>query len=80
MIFRIRNPKYPQYLFEFHEESQKVYCIDLAKTTVRDGQTCHSTLVIGEHCDTHGRAYGFVQAFCRGHAIAEKDYSQSIIQ
>ena len=59
MIQHIRTPEFPQWRFEYHPQTQKVYLI-------RVGRKPEVGEVIAEHCDTHGRAIGFVQTFLRG--------------
>jgi hypothetical protein len=72
MIQKIKQPNYPQFLFEYHEEIGKVYIIGLpGKWIDREfvpavtGEA--KAFVLAEHCDTHARAFGFVQSYLRGY-------------
>ena len=51
-------------MFEYHPTTGKVYMIDPTRMNA-DGK--HIAEVIAEHCDTDGRAFGFVQTYCRGY-------------
>lgn len=55
----IKQPNFPQYRFEWHPQSRKVYLIRLGRTPLI-GE------VIAEHAETHGHAFNFVQTFLRG--------------
>jgi hypothetical protein len=58
-IIHIRSPMTPEYRFEYHPETGKVYVVRVGvKPEVGD--------VIAEHCDTHARGIGFVQTYLRG--------------
>jgi hypothetical protein len=77
MISKIAHPKYPQFVFEWHEDKQKVYLVTVPGKWV-DGHfvqdlTVHSTKaeVIAEHCEHHARFYGFVQTWLRGYNKAK---------
>lgn len=59
LVYHIKQPNYPQYRFEFHPQSRKVYLIRLG-TTPLIGE------ILAEHAETHGDAYNFVQTFLRG--------------
>jgi hypothetical protein len=59
MVLHIKQPNYPQYRFEYHPQSRKVYLIRLG-TTPLIGE------ILAEHAETHGAAYNFVQTFLRG--------------
>ncbi len=62
-IVKIKNPNLPGLLFEWHPQSQKVYKM---KLPTFDGEKIEAD-VLAEHCDTHGRAIGFVQTWFRGY-------------
>lgn len=64
LIQKVKILGFPQFLFEFHAESGKVYLIDLDAGKDEKGRPLAQ--VIAEHCDTEGRAYGFVQTYLRG--------------
>ena len=59
MCMHIKQPQFPQYRFEWHPQSRKVYLIRLGRTPLV-GE------VIAEHAETHGHAFNFVQTFLRG--------------
>jgi hypothetical protein len=70
-IAKMKDPRVPHLLFEWHPITGKVYVVELPGKWI-DGQfvpavtgTANAT-VLAEHCDTHGRAYGFVQTYLRG--------------
>lgn len=58
-VLHIKQPNFPQYRFEWHPQSRKVYLIRLG-TTPLIGE------ILAEHAETHGAAYNFVQTFLRG--------------
>lgn len=58
-IYHIKQPAFPQYRFEWHPQSRKVYLI-------RTGRTPLVGEILAEHAETHGAAYNFVQTFLRG--------------
>lgn len=70
MIQHIRSPLTPEYRFEYHPETGKVYLI-------RVGRTPEVGEVIAEHCDTHGRAFGFVQTYLRGLDEGRRDVASN---
>lgn len=60
-----RCPNFPQFTFEFHVATGKVYLVeDPGPGNVARG------VAIAEHCDTHARFYGFVQTWLRGYRKA----------
>ncbi len=68
MILHIKRPDVPEFRFEYHPRTGKVYLI---QTPSYSGQTVQAH-VLAEHCDTQGRAIGFVQTFCRGYREGQK--------
>lgn len=66
MIAHFDNPRVPQFHFEWHPETKKVYVIRLGVVPLV-GE------VIAEHADTHGQAYGFVQTWCRGYKTRDAE-------
>jgi len=56
----IKQPNFPQYRFEWHPQTRKVY---LARMNVKPvvGE------IIAEHVETHGHAFGAVQTWLRGY-------------
>lgn len=59
-------PGLNEYLFEWHPTTKKVWVINVAKTVNHKGQLRHPAEIIAEFCEDHGRAFGFVQTWCRG--------------
>ncbi len=74
-IYHFRDPRLPQFAFEWHPRTQKVYRIDYPGAWVGDvfleppSGTARGH-VIAEHALTHAMAFGFVQTFCRGYLAA----------
>ena len=74
-VYHFSDTRLPQFGFEWHPRSQKVYRIDYPGAWV-DGvflEPASGTArghVIAEHAMTHAMAYGFVQTFCRGYLAA----------
>ena len=58
-VEHFKFPAFPSFRFEYHPEIGKVYLIDLVNAP--GVGEC-----IAEHCDTSGRAFGFVQTWLRG--------------
>lgn len=84
-VYHARDPRLPQFAFEFHVGSQRVYRMDnpgrwqegcwvpAPSGSVRAGHC------IAEHCLTHGMFVGFVQTFCRAYLLACKHQSVGIL-
>lgn len=76
-IGHIDSPKHPQFHFEWHPESGKVYVVNVPGKWI-DGIFVKDTSVhtakaeiAAEHCEHHARFYGFVQTFLRGYNKAK---------
>lgn len=77
-IQKTRDSNFPQFLFEWHELTGKVYVIGLPgrfEDRVFVPATCGQAraFVLAEHCDTHGRFFGFVQTYLRGYRQGAAD-------
>ena len=66
----INNPNLPQFRFEYHPETKKVYWMP-SPTGVANERI--EAFVLAEHCGDQGTAFGFVQTFCRGYKVGRKD-------
>lgn len=71
-IEKIRQPGFPQFLFEWHPTTEKVFVIGLPgrfidREFVADIAGQARGFVLAEHCDTHARFIGFVQTYIRGY-------------
>jgi hypothetical protein len=62
MIKVIQNPKLPQFRFEWHPETKKVWWLEIPK----EGKIAQA-YVLAEHVDNEALAFGFVQSWCRGY-------------
>ncbi len=60
MVYHIKQPLFPQWRFEWHPGTRKVYLIRLGVVPLV-GE------IIAEHAETHGSAINFVQSFLRGY-------------
>lgn len=58
-ILHIKQPSFPQFRFEWHPQSRKVYLI-------RTGAAPVIAEKLAEHAETHAEAYAYVQTFLRG--------------
>jgi hypothetical protein len=78
-VARFRDPLVPQFEFEWHPGTGKVYVLEAAGrheagAFVPDPSArARRAVVVAEHCDHHARAYGFVQTFLRGYKKAAQD-------
>jgi hypothetical protein len=78
-IQKTRTPAFPQFFFEWHEETQKAYVVEIPGAWV-DGEfaadltrvTADGTC-IAEHVQTHGQFLGFVQTYLRGYRKGAAD-------
>lgn len=77
-IHHCKDPRLPQFEFEWHPGSQKVYRKDNPGAWI-DGEwvpappgSVRNCPVIAEHCLTHAQFFGFVQTFCRAYLLACK--------
>lgn len=79
-----QQPRLPQFYFEWHRLTQKVYVIHLPGEFV-DGvfvrvkeseQPMAKGECIAEHVPHHAAAYNFVQTFCRGYLQAVAHHEQ----
>jgi len=59
-VLHLKQPDFPQYRFEWHPQTRKVYLIRVG-TQPLIGE------ILAEHAETHGHAYNFVQTFLRGY-------------
>ena len=71
-IHYMRQPALPQFVFEWHAHTEKVYVVGIPgrwidRTFVPAISGEAKGFVLAEHCDTHGRFYGFVQTYLRGY-------------
>jgi hypothetical protein len=78
IIQKTRDPKFPQFVFEWHEQTGKVWVIGLpGKFIDREFVPAISGQARGfiatEHCDTHARFLGFVQTYLRGYRQGTAD-------
>lgn len=61
-IFKIKQPNYPEFAFEYHPQKKKVYLlIDDHTNKITHAQ------IIAEHVENTGQAVGFVQTWLRGY-------------
>lgn len=72
MVYKIRRPEYPQFHFEWHPQTRKVWIARLGRVDdqgrffpLPSGSTIYPA-VLAEHANTHGEAYNFVQTYLRG--------------
>ena len=71
-IYPISSPVYPQFGFEWHEATQKVWMLPIPGQWIdgvfeRDENLNRIQAVcIAEHAEDHGKAFGFVQTWLRG--------------
>ncbi len=77
-IEHTESPRHPQFHFEWHPQSQKVY-IGCKPGKWEDGVYVPGDYghlgvkVLAEHCDHHARFLGFVQTYLRGYDQAVAD-------
>jgi hypothetical protein len=73
-IEHIRDPKHPQFRFEWHPNTEKVYIVQ-NPGKFEDGEwvpdygfagSCPA-FILAEHCEHHARFFGFVQTYLRGY-------------
>lgn len=79
MIEHTRTPTFPQFEFEYHPETGKVYRVDVPGQWI-DGEFVRDPdrrvaegVCIAEHCDHSARFYGFVQTYLRGYRRGASD-------
>lgn len=71
-VFKIQSPRLPEFLFEYHPTSQKVYSTPIGKTIVKDGQTYHEATLLAEHIPDPMWAKGIVKAFVEGYVLGQQ--------
>jgi len=79
-IQHTRSPNFPQFEFEWHEQTGKVYIIAIpGKFIDRQFVPAESGnakgTILAEHCDHHARFLGFVQTYLRGYRQGLQDES-----
>lgn len=83
-VYHIRDPRLPQFEFEFHSGVQRVYRIDLPGHWVGGewvaAEAAAKGYCVAEHCLTHGQFVGFVQTFCRGYLLALSHRDKGLLQ
>lgn len=84
-IEHCKNPNLPQFSFEWHPHTQKVYRIDLPghwQDGVWQPASTGSVAkghVIAEHCLTHAQFLNFAQTFCRAYHLALFHQSKGLL-
>lgn len=84
-IAHATDSRLPQFEFEWHPKSQKVYRMDNPGGWERGSwKPAHTGstrrgFCISEHCLTHGQFLGFVQTFCRAYLLACKHQQEGIL-
>lgn len=85
-IAHAKDPRLPQFEFEWHPKTQKVFRMDNpgrwedgAWVPGAPGSARHG-YCIAEHCLTHGQFVGFVQTFCRAYLLACKHAEVGILR
>lgn len=58
-VLHIKQPNYPQFRFEWHPGTRKVYLIRVGSKPLIGEK-------LAEHAETHAEAYAYVQTFLRG--------------
>lgn len=72
-IVKTTSPNFPQFVFEWHPWTQKVYEIELPGEWVEGvfhqtrGNGSIRAECLAEHCEDQGKFIGFVQTFLRGY-------------
>ena len=67
-IVVIKNANLPQFRFEWHPQTRKVYVMPMPTA---EGQRIEAD-VLAEHADNHAQAFGFVQTWSRGYHAGRK--------
>lgn len=79
-VEKCAHPRYPQFLFEWHPWTQKVYVVHVPGKW-EDGTFVKAVawsqearaICLAEHCEHHARFLGFVQTYLRGYAKGAED-------
>jgi hypothetical protein len=71
MIHVIHNPNLPQFRFEWHPETKKVYWMRVPRPD--EPTITVQAFVLAEHCEHHAGAFGAVQTWCRGFREGQKE-------
>ena len=84
-VQKTKDPNFPQFLFEWHEVTGKVYIIAIPGRFQDEvfvpGMIGEARAqVLAEHCDTHARFFGFVQTYLRGYRQGIADEKVKIRQ
>lgn len=79
-IEKASNPRYPQFVFEWHPWTQKVYVVHVPGEWIDGVFIAESSytrtaraIALAEHCEHHARFLGFVQTYLRGYAKGAED-------
>lgn len=84
-IWPTSTPAFPQFAFEWHEASQKVYVITIPGRWVDgvflrdDSVKTAEGVCIAEHCEHHAQFLGFVQTYLRGYRRAMADAEKGVM-
>jgi hypothetical protein len=68
-ILRTRTPTFPQFEFEWHEVTGKVYVVE----TPKERSNTANGVAIAEHVSTHAGFLGAVQTYLRGYRKGKSD-------
>lgn len=77
-ILKVQSPRLPEFMFEYHPVSQKVYSISITKTIVKNDQTYHEATLLAEHIPNADWAKGIVKAFVEGYVLGQQQPKELI--
>lgn len=68
LVKSLKMVGFQQFHFEYHPQVGKVIVVFLDRPVIEGKR---AAAVLAEHCDTEGRAIGFVQTFLRGYRLGK---------
>ena len=78
-VLKIKSASFPEYLFEYHPESKRVYCIPIASTEFKDGIPHHVAHIIAQHVPNATVAKAFVASWIAGYKAGYESPAKLII-
>lgn len=71
-ILKIASRSYPEWLFEYHPNSKKLYRVDLDKRMLDGNTVTDKAELLAEHVQDYLMAKGMVACFIQGYTMGQK--------
>lgn len=79
-IFKIQSQSYPEYMFEYHPDTKKVYVIPTATVVFKDGQPFHEAQLLAENVESIMWFKGIVTGFIQGYKLGQQIQPRLVVK